>query len=172
MGVDDKKILSLSKYNICLRTYNDNLIVNVTYPESWQIIEPSNETVKVMRDDKDKSTYYYVAPVDKEEECLTNVVTTIEETIQYNRELQEKVELLNAKITELSAIFAERDIEDLRTLEFTFKNKKKKTQQKPKKAEQKPKENGDADVDNTETDMDKMIAESIKKKNMREGIIE
>lgn len=122
-----------------------------------------------MRDDKDGCTYYYVAPVDKEEECLTNVITTIEETIQYNRELQEKVELLNAKIAELSTIFAVRDIEELRTLEFTFKNKKKKPQSKSKKTESKLKAVEEKEEDNVETDMDKMIAESIKKKNMMEG---
>ena len=171
MGVSNKKILSLSKYNVCIRTFNDNLVVNVTYPEKWQIISPSNESVKVMRDDKDVNTYYYIAPVDPSDECLTNVISTIDETIQYNHELQEKIELLNAKIAELSTIFAERDIDELRTMEFTFKGKKKKAN-KPKKTDKVKEDTVAEEKEDGETDMDRMIAESIKKKNMMEGAVE
>lgn len=166
MQVQDK-ILSLSEYSIGINTYQGNIVINLTYPEGWQIINPSDESVKLMRDENNENTYYYACPVDGGENSLSSVFKTIDETVCYNKDLEAKVELLNQKINELEDIFAKHSIDELKKLEFVFKPRKKAAQKKKTDSKTEPVEEPAGTENNTaETnDMDKMIAESISRKN-------
>lgn len=166
MQVQDK-ILSLSEYSIGINTYQGNIVINLTYPDDWQIINPSDENVKLMRDENNENTYYYACPVDGGENLLSSVFKTIDETVCYNKDLEAKVELLNSKISELQEIFAKHSIDELKKLEFVFKPQKKKMAAKKNKTKAVINENPAETSDAAETvnEVDKMIAESINRKN-------
>ena len=164
MTEQDKMFISLSEYNIGLQTYEGNFVVSLKYPDGWSVIEPSEKNIRFMRDGEKPGVYYYVVPTSDGEDGLNGVFGVINETVLYNKELQEKVELLNAKINELHDIFVNNPISELRKLEFVIKGKKKKPQKKPK-AE---KEAEVVEVEE-ENSTDKMIAESIIRKNKSEG---
>ena len=127
MTEQDKMFIALSEYNIGLQTYEGNFVVSLKYPDGWAVIEPSEKNIRFMRDGEQKGVYYYIVPTTDGENGLNGVFRVINETVMYNKELQEKVELLNAKIKELQDIFVENPISELKKLEFVFKGKKKKT---------------------------------------------
>lgn len=161
MTEQDKMFISLSKYNIGLQTFEGNFVVSLRYPEGWSVIEPSEKNIRFMRDAEKECVFYYVVPTSDGEEGLNGVFSVINETVLYNKELQEKVELLNEKINELHDIFVNTPISELRKLEFVFKGKKKKNPKKPK--------SGKETVENEEENStDRMIAESIMRKNKSE----
>ena len=164
MTEQDKMFIALSEYNIGLQTYEGNFVVSLKYPDSWAVIEPSEKNIRFMRDGEQKGVYYYIVPTTDGENGLNGVFRVVNETVMYNKELQEKVELLNAKIKELQDIFVENPISELRKLEFVFKGKKKKTA-KRSKVEKTSEEVVEAEEVN---DTDKLIAESIMRKNNSE----
>lgn len=165
MTEQDKMFISLSEYNIGLQTYEGNFVVSLRYPDGWSVIEPSDKNIRFMRDADKKGVYYYVVPTSDGEDGLSGVFKVINETVLYNKELQEKVELLNEKINELHDIFVNNPISELRKLEFVIKGKKKKNPKKTK-AEKEPEEVVESEEGNI---TDKMIAESIMRKNKSEG---
>lgn len=165
MTEQDKMFIALSEYNIGLQTYEGNFVVSLRYPDGWAVIEPSEENIRFMRDAEQKGVYYYVVPTSEGENGLNGVFKVVNETVMYNKELQEKVELLNAKIKELQDIFVDNPISELRKLEFVIKGKKKKASKK-QKAEQPQNEIAEAEEVNG---TDKMIAESIMRKKQNEG---
>ena len=165
MTDQDKMFISLSEYNIGLQTYEGNFVVSLKYPDNWSVIEPTEKNIRFMRDAEKEGVYYYIVPTSDGEDGLNGVFGVINETILYNKELQEKVKLLNAKINELHDIFVNNPISELRKLEFVIKGKKKKAQKKTK-AESKVDETVETEEENS---TDKMIAESIMRKNNSEG---
>jgi len=164
MTLLDKKLVSLSRYNIGLQTYEGNFVISIKYPDNWAVIEPTDKSIRFMRDEETDGVYYYVVSVEEGEEKLNNVFDTIDETIMYNNELQEKVELLNEKITELRDLFVEHPISKLRNLEFVFKKQKKNAKKKVKAEDVRKTDETEQEVNDT----DRLIAESINRKNQME----
>jgi hypothetical protein len=164
MTLQDKKFVSLSEYNIGLQTYQGNFVISLKYPDNWAVIEPTDKNIQFMRDEETAGVYYYVVSVDGGDEKLNGVFDAIDETIMYNMELQEKVELLNQKITELRDLFVEYPISKLRNLEFTFKRQKKKVAKKTQSEETKT----DCEPSQEVNDTDRLIAESINRKKQME----
>lgn len=164
MILQDKKFVSLSEYNIGFQTYKGNFVISLKYPDNWAVIEPTDKSIQFMRDEGTAGVYYYVVSIEGGEEKLNCVFDAIEETIMYNKELQEKVELLNNKITELRDLFVEYPIDKLRNLEFTFKKQKKKASKKVKSEEAKTVDEPSQEVNDT----DRLIAESINRKKQME----
>ncbi len=166
MTEQDKMFISLSEYNIGLQTYEGNFIVSLKYPDGWAVIEPSSDNIKFMRDAETQGIYYYIVPTVDGENGLNGVFSVINETVMYNKELQEKVDLLNKKIAELSDIFVNNPISRLRKLEFVFKPQKKNSAKKTVEKKQKSNKVTENVVELEEAnDTDKLIAESIMRKN-------
>lgn len=166
MTEQDKMFISLSEYNIGLQTYEGNFIVSLKYPDGWAVIEPSSDDIKFMRDAETQGIYYYIVPTADGENGLNGVFSVINETVMYNKELQEKVDLLNKKIAELSDIFVNNPMSKLRKLEFVFKPQKKNSAKKTGEKKQKPNKVTENVVEPEEAnDTDKLIAESIMRKN-------
>ena len=121
-----EKIISLSEYKLGFNIYGGHTIINVTYPKDWSVIKPENENITFARDESNKDTYYYSAPITIDmEEIFINIETTIE----FNKEMEKKIELFQIKQAELQNIFIEETYETLETLTFSFKKKKKQTKQ-------------------------------------------
>ena len=169
-----EKLIELSEYNVNFNVANGNFVIKVKYNDEWSIIKPDNNDIAFYRDENDDSIYYYIAPITI---SLDKLFLAIDETIEYNRELELKVELFRNKMAELQEIFAQESLDVLNTLEFKVKKKKKK-----KKKEKNIKENDDIinnnvlenkdesndNVENTEvkeenvSEIDKKISELIK----------
>lgn len=165
MTEQDRMFIALSEYNIGLQTYKGNFVISLTYPDGWAVIEPSDEKIRFMRDGEVSGKYYYVVPTSEGEDGLNSIYSVVNETVLYNKELQEKVDLLNEKIQELSDIFVNNPISELRKLEFVFKGKKKKPVKKAKSARKAEEE---TETEEGENDVDKLIAESIMRKEKTE----
>lgn len=118
-----ERLIELSGYGISFNVANGNFVVRIRYNSEWDVIKPENSEIGFYRDDNDDNIYYYVAPVSMDIETL---FSAIDETILYNRELEEKVVLFKEKMNELQKIFAKEPIDVLKTLEFKVKKKKEK----------------------------------------------
>lgn len=66
---------------------------------------------------------YYCAPANKV--SFEEVFKSINDTIEYNMDLERKVQLFREKVNELQTIFAEEDIDVLKTITFKYKKPKK-----------------------------------------------
>ena len=107
-------------YNIDIKMTQGWLIVGMTYKKSWQILKPLNELIE-QRENDDR--IYYCAPMNQVD--ADDVFVSIRDTINYNIDMEKKVELFQAKVNELQNIFSELDYEELVTIEFKYKKKKK-----------------------------------------------
>ena len=107
-------------YNIDIKMMQGWLIVGMTYKKSWQILKPLNELIE-QRENDDR--IYYCAPMNQVD--ADDVFVSIRDTINYNIDMEKKVELFQAKVNELQNIFSELDYEELVTIEFKYKKKKK-----------------------------------------------
>lgn len=120
-----ERLLNLSPYKAEFKTYGADdkyWVVSVTYPENWSSIEPLKDSGIKMENDKNvHDIYYYIAPMQTD---VNEIFDLIDSTIQYNKEIEEKVELLNKKIDELTNLFSNEDIDTLRTIEFKVRRKR------------------------------------------------
>lgn len=107
-------------YNIDIKMIQGWLIVGMTYKKSWQILKPLNELIE-QRENDDR--IYYCAPMNQVD--ADDVFVSIRDTINYNIDMEKKVELFQVKVNELQNIFSELDYEELVTVEFKYKKKKK-----------------------------------------------
>ena len=107
-------------YNIDIKMTQGWLIVGMTYKKSWQILKPLNELIE-QRENDDR--IYYCAPMNQVD--ADDVFASIRDTINYNIDMEKKVELFQVKVNELQNIFSELDYEELVTVEFKYKKKKK-----------------------------------------------
>ena len=107
-------------YNIDIKMIQGWLIVGMTYKKSWQILKPLNELIE-QRENDDR--IFYCAPLNQVD--ADDVFSSIRDTINYNIDMEKKVELFQVKVNELQNIFSELDYEELVTIEFKYKKKKK-----------------------------------------------
>lgn len=121
-------------------------VVRVSYPYDWVVIPDERGIINISNDQESGSIFYYG---NLDEVSLDEIIDHIEETIQTNNEIAQKKELLEAKISELRAIFDSNPYEDLLTLKFICGDKqakkapakRKKTRTPKPKTEEKETEN-------------------------------
>ena len=116
-------------YNIDIKMIQGWLIVGMTYKKSWQILKPLNELIE-QRENDDR--IFYCAPLNQVD--ADDVFSSIRDTINYNIDMEKKVELFQVKVNELQNIFSELDYEELVTIEFKYKKKKKTNKKHSQKA--------------------------------------
>lgn len=116
-------------YNIDIKMMQGWLIVGMTYKKSWQILKPLNELIE-QRENDDR--IFYCAPLNQVD--ADDVFSSIRDTINYNIDMEKKVELFQVKVNELQNIFSELDYEELVTIEFKYKKKKKANKKQSQKA--------------------------------------
>lgn len=126
-----EKLVSLSEYGTQFEVAKGMFVIRLKYPTDWSVIQPSDDVVKMYKDEAEVGVYYYTMSIASE---LSLLFEAIDETIGYNKEMEEKVELFKEMLEKLRGIFAEESIETLKTLEF--KMKKKKTRQIKMKEEE------------------------------------
>lgn len=175
MNLQDK-LMSLSDYNIGFTMYDGNFLISITYKDTWSVIAPEDEAITFMKDENKPNLFYYSTPLNDETQHLQHIFDTIDETIAYNQELEQKVELFKQKVEEMQMIFSERPIDELKTMEFAFKTKRRPTKKTTKKKTSNETCNEEKQVpdvvkeEKTEdalTDIDKRIEAAMNKKNKK-----
>ena len=155
-----EKLIELSEYNVSFNVANGNFVIRIKYNDKWTIIKPDNNDIAFYRDENDDSVYYYVAPITI---SIDKLFLAIDETIEYNRELELKVELFKNKMAELQEIFAQESLDVLNTLEFKIRKKKDKT-----KKEKNMKEKDDVVDDKTQENKDEPNEEAEENTEIKE----
>ena len=114
-----KKLIQLSEYKCSFKYVDSYFLVSVTYPESWSIIPSEDRSIEVAEED---GVTFYAAPIETD---IDKAFALIDDTIAYNLDVEKKLALLKYNIGKLQELFAEKDLEELETIEFVFKTKKK-----------------------------------------------
>lgn len=117
-----EKIINLSEYKLGFNIYNGYTIINITYPKDWSVIKPENEQITFANDEVNNNMYFYSAPITFD---MSQIFDCIDATIEFNKEMERKIQLFQEKQKELQNIFAEESYEVLETLTFSYKKKRK-----------------------------------------------
>lgn len=137
------RITKIKDYFRGLEICDGIVIVKIDYPGKWVI--PSAQLldelfkVKVVENKKEVGYFYCCEMING----VTPVFDAVDFTIDFNRNLEEKSELLKEKVNELKTLFAEKPIEVLRTIEFKYYEKKAKSKKSKKTEELMPNEEKD-----------------------------
>ena len=122
-------ISKIGEYFEGIERYNDALIVRVKLPERWGTYPSSDERIKVAKSEEVPNEYYYYGS--SNDVNLEDIFQLILETIQMNKDVLLKIELLKEKVQELKELFDTKPLDELKTLKFVT--------EKPKKAKAKRK---------------------------------
>jgi len=127
MDIQDK-LIELSQYGVNFNVANGKFVIKIKYNDKWTVIQPEKTDIEFYRDENDDTVYYYVAPISV---AIENIFSAIDETIEYNRELELKIVLFKEKMNELQELFAKEPLEVLNTLEFRVRKRKEKAKKEP-----------------------------------------
>jgi len=113
----DKRIAELRPYVMGIRYVKDMPVVDVSIKEGWQVYQSD----LIQYTASQKTPNYYMFFSDDKSVGFDELMNHVANVIKDNVEIEQKRDLLKAKITELQALFNEKSLEELSTLQFTFK---------------------------------------------------
>ena len=159
----NEQLIRLSSYKINFNIYEGTVIISLEYPKDWTVLEINSSDIQTT---SENGRQFYWVPLQMDVE---KVFELIDETIEYNKDIEAKSELFKQKIDEMRKIFLEEDLQTLRTMEFKIKKKKL-----PKKKVTEEKENNITEVNDaangkqtpSENKQEEVITESVKEENM------
>lgn len=159
----NEQLIRLSSYKINFNIYEGNVIISLEYPKDWTVLEINSSDIQTT---SENGRQFYWVPLQMDVE---KVFELIDETIEYNKDIEAKSELFKQKIDEMRKIFLEEDLQTLRTMEFKMKKKKL-----PKKKVTEEKENNITEANDaangkqtpSENKQEEVITEPVKEENM------
>ena len=159
----NEQLIRLSSYKINFNIYEGTVIISLEYPKDWTVLEINSSDIQTT---SENGRQFYWVPLQMDVE---KVFELIDETIEYNKDIEAKSELFKQKIDEMRKIFLEEDLQTLRTMEFKMKKKKL-----PKKKATEEKENNITEVNDadngkqtpSENKQEEVVTESVKEENM------
>ena len=159
----NEQLIRLSSYKINFNIYEGTVIISLEYPKDWTVLEINSSDIQTT---SENGRQFYWVPLQTDVE---KVFELIDETIEYNKDIEAKSELFKQKIDEMRKIFLEEDLQTLRTMEFKMKKKKL-----PKKKVTEEKENNITEVNDaangkqtpSENKQEEVITEPVKEENM------
>jgi|TARA_B100000700_G_C14978244_1_gene824973 hypothetical protein len=119
-----EEIKKIGKYFYSLRQYNELLILDLKLPKVWEaekLAQFYGEKVQFKLGDSSDTAQLVSLYAEFTGEGLNNLLKTSENIIKWNRDREEKRELLEQKRLELEKIFESNKVESLRDLDFNFK---------------------------------------------------
>lgn len=122
-GQVEDYISKIGEYFEGIERYNDALIVRVKLPERWGTYPSSDERIKVAKSEEVPNEYYYYGS--SNDVNLEDIFQLILETIQMNKDVLLKIELLKEKVQELKELFDTKPLDELKTLKFVTETPKK-----------------------------------------------
>lgn len=159
----NEQLIRLSSYKINFNIYEGTVIISLEYPKDWTILEIKSDDIQTT---SENGRQFYWIPLQTD---IEKVFELIDETIEYNKDIEAKSELFKQKIDEMRQLFLEEDLQTLKTMEFKIKKKKL-----PKKKVTEEKEDNTIEVNNTVDDKQKpsedkqeeVITETVKEEKM------
>lgn len=159
----NEQLIRLSSYKINFNIYEGTVIISLEYPKDWTVLQVNSNDIQTT---SENGRQFYWVPLQMDVE---KVFELIDETIEYNKDIEAKSELFKQKIDEMRKIFLEEDLQALRTMEFKMKKKKI-----PKKKVTEEKEDNITEVNDTANDkqtpsenkQEEVITEPAKEENM------
>lgn len=136
----EAKINELSDLGVSFQITGNYYHVVIKYKDNWKIINGDDRLIHVEK--RDKNTHYIGS---KDEVSLSEIFKLIDETIEFNRDIELKLELFKTYTQQLQEIFAKETYKTLKTLKFSLK--KPKSVKKIKKEQDKPLENTEQSTD-------------------------
>lgn len=133
-----------------IEMYNEAIMVKVVFPENWKCYPSDDGRIKVTPSEDPSNpnlTYYYA---DSKDTSYDDIFDLIEGTMKANQEIVLKLELLRTKVEELKELFSSMPYDKLQSLEFTFKEKKKRGRKK--KEDKEPKKEGNNEASQMESE--------------------
>ncbi len=132
----EKRLNNLSDYNVTFEIKQGYYHIALVFNKKWAVLDSDNPAIYIENRD---GVIHYIA--EKDGVTLDEMFDLIDETVNYNLDLQKKLDLFKLKAKELQEIFASQNLNVLETLTFTFAEgddkKKKKNESTPKKKRQK-----------------------------------
>lgn len=152
----NEQLIRLSSYKINFNIYEGTVIISLEYPKDWTILEIKSDDIQTT---SENGRQFYWIPLQTD---IEKVFELIDETIEYNKDIEAKSELFKQKINEMRQLFLNEDLQTLRTMEFKMKKKKL-----PKKKIAEEKEDNTTEVNDTVDDkQEEAVSETIKEENM------
>ena len=153
----EKRMLEYAKYGISMRTTSDAngieyYAVTIAFNPKWDVVEAQDEKVRCVSQ-SNNGEYVYFTEVSNGLECI---FSSIEETIEYNEDVEKKIQLLREKIGELQELFANETYEKLQYLTFVISEPTKKRGRKPQPKNEPVETKGEENKkDETQTQVEK-----------------
>ena len=159
----NEQLIRLSSYKINFNIYEGTVIISLEYPKDWTVLQVNSNDIQTT---SENGRQFYWVPLQTDVE---KVFELIDETIEYNKDIEAKSELFRQKIDEMRKIFLEEDLHTLKTMEFKMKKKKL-----PKKKVMEGKEDNITEVNDAangkqppaENKQQEVITEPVKEENM------
>jgi len=118
-----KEINKYGTFFHSIRTHEDTFMLDLKLPAYWEVknlLESLNSGVQIKTNDSNENHQLITFYIERTEEGINTVEKTVQGIIKWNRENEEKRELLDAKMVELQKIFDSNQIHSLRSLVFDF----------------------------------------------------
>lgn len=159
----NEQLIRLSSYKINFNIYEGTVIISLEYPKDWTVLQVNSNDIQTT---SENGRQFYWVPLQTDVE---KVFELIDETIEYNKDIEAKSELFKQKIDEMRKIFLEEDLHTLKTMVFKMKKKKL-----PKKKVMEGKEDNITEIGNvvdnkeklSENKQEEVVTESVKEENM------
>lgn len=151
----NEQLIRLSSYKINFNIYEGTVIISLEYPKDWTVLEINSSDIQTT---SENGRQFYWVPLQMDVE---KVFELIDETIEYNKDIEAKSELFKQKIDEMRKIFLEEDLQTLRTMEFKMKKKKL-----PKKKVTEVNDAANGKQTPSENKQEEVITEPVKEENM------
>jgi hypothetical protein len=159
----EEKLKELSRFDIGFEIKQGFYHVFLKFKDGWEIIPSDNEYVQTV---SKNGVCHYVAKTDYV--MIEDLFKAIDATIDYNEEIEKKIELFTLKTNELREIFAIEDLETLETIQFKYKKKKKGIKTNTIKAEEPETYEIPLEDEEEETETTEEVAESTETEKTEE----
>lgn len=110
-----KNVKKIEKYFQLFTITEGVAYILMKYPDKWVMPKIKTNKIEIKKDDK-LGVYYYTT-LNNDPEILFKLA---ENTIELNRKIEEKRQLLLEKMDELKRLFANEDLEKLKGLKYDF----------------------------------------------------
>lgn len=118
-----KKLDEIFPYLISIRKLENYVCIDIEIPETWKLIKKYVDEKYVLEQKSNKAGFRWFSFTSEFNEIsLNNLFKNLLGLIKYNKEREEKERLFDEKVKELKMFFDQKNLSDLKALEFNIKN--------------------------------------------------
>ena len=124
MGLS-QEISKYGEFFHSIRTHEGTFMLDLKLPAHWEVvklIQSLGSEVQTKVNDSNEQFQLITFYGEKTENGIMMVERTVQAMVKWNKENEEKRDLLDTKMLELQKIFEENEVSSLRSLAFDFSN--------------------------------------------------